>query len=108
MKRWIAGAIAAGLVVAAAAPAAAQQVQTTQEYWPWYGGSGWSFWWMCPLMMLVMIGMIAVIILSRRHGGAFIGHRHDGALQILNERFARGEIPHEEYEAKKAVIRSPR
>jgi uncharacterized membrane protein len=30
------------------------------------------------------------------------------ALQILNERFARGEIPKQEYEEKKAAILSGR
>jgi len=32
------------------------------------------------------------------------GVRPDNALSILNERFARGEIDHQEYEQRKAVL----
>jgi uncharacterized membrane protein len=64
-------------------------------------------------MMLVMLGVIAVIILMRRraNGGHWTPPWHGSphsALQILGERFARGEIQKEEYEERKAAILSGR
>jgi uncharacterized membrane protein len=51
-------------------------------------------------MMLVMLAVVAGIILARRRSG----DRHRAPLQILAERFARGEIRKEEYEEKRAAI----
>ncbi len=88
----------------------------------WSGGMGW--WWIFPLLfILLMIGMCVAVFY-------FIGHRsgsgqHFGpwhmmgsgrpwgdptysALQVLNERFARGEIAKQEYEEKKATLLSGR
>ncbi len=103
-----------------------------QPPWNWPGhwhmwGGGWGFWWFFPLLMLFMIVIcIASFFFGYRSSGG--GHHHWGppwhmmdrpggpgrawgdptysALQILNERFAKGEIQKEEYEEKKAVIRS--
>jgi putative membrane protein len=89
----------------------------------WGDGYGWHFWWMFPLMMLCMIVFIAVIFFLARGlcGRGLCGHgcHHWGpppqmwgsdpshsALQILNERFARGEIQKDEYAEKKAAILS--
>ena len=85
------------------AQAVAQQTQPSPPPWygPWWAGStGWPFWWMCPVMMLVMLAVVAGIILARRR--SHDGHR--ASLQILAERFARGEIQKEEYQEKKAAI----
>lgn len=109
------------------------QQPTSPQYppWEWSGPGGhmwgWGFWWIFPLMMMFMIVIgIAIFFLCYRSGG---GHRHWGpwhmmdrtsalgrpwgdptysALQILNERFAKGEIQKQEYEDKKAAILSSR
>jgi len=110
MRKWIGAMTSSGFVLAFATVAAAQQAPQDN----WYGDRyayGWPLWWICPLMMLVMIGVIAVIILMRRHGLAGLGAGHDStaaALQILNERLARGEMQRSEYEEKKATILSTR
>ncbi len=70
-------------------------------------------WWIFPLLMIVM----CVFIMSRGCIGCMMG-RHvsegmkkqaasESALDILNKRYARGEIDKNEYEAKKSVIVPP-
>ena len=65
-----------------------------------------------PLFMIIFWGLIiwAVIALVRRNGGRFgccggHGDEHNNggskALDILKERYAKGEINKEEYEQKK-------
>ena len=90
---------------------------------PWHMWSGgWGFWWILPLCMLfMMILCIAIFFFGHRSGD---GYRHWGpclmnrpsgpgrsssdpaysSLQILNERFAKGDIEKREYEEKKAAI----
>ncbi len=102
-----------------------QQQPTTppQDYYgpgPWhmmwgYGG-GWPFWAMFPMMLLFLILFFAVMFFfargcmgSRHHWGSMSpdwGDPTHSALQILNERFAKGEIQRPEYEDKKTAILS--
>ncbi len=94
------------------------------DYGPWhmwgYAGS-WHFWWMFPMMLLFFLIVCGAMFLFARsaygHGGpgprwhmpdGFSGDGSRSALQILNERFARGEIQKEEYEEKKATLLSGR
>jgi putative membrane protein len=107
--------------------AIAQQTQPTtapqppQGYYmpgPWHMWSdGYSspFWWMFPLMMLFMVLICATIFFFAHrtcahgwhHWGApsrMWGDPSHSALQILNERFARGEVQKDEYSEKKAAI----
>lgn len=82
--------------------------------WMWGDGYGWQYWWICPLMMLFMIVVFAAIFLIIRRSWGDGSHRWEppwrgpghSALQILDERFARGEIQRNEYEEKKAAILS--
>ena len=86
----------------------------------WADGYGWHFWWMFPFMMLFffLLACGAIFLLVRsshgpRHWGlpsSSVDQRWGdptySALQILNERFARGEIQKDEYTDKKAAILS--
>jgi putative membrane protein len=80
----------------------------------WGDGYGWQFWWICPLMMLFMIVVFATIFFIVRRSWGDSPHRWEppwrgsshSALQILSERFARGEIQKDEYKDKKATILS--
>jgi putative membrane protein len=95
--------------------ASAQQ----EQYWPgpWHmWGGGWGFWWIFPLLMFFfMIAVcVAIFLLMHRAGHGWMPRHMAGpwgdpahsALQILNERFAKGEIQKQEYEEKKAAILS--
>ncbi len=61
------------------------------------GGIMWLFW-------IVILGLLVwfVVALSRRPGGP--GEDRKSAREILDERYARGEIDREEYEQKRTDL----
>ena len=56
-----------------------------------------------PLFMIAMFAICMIMMMWMMRG-----HRHGGssALDILNERYARGEINQAEYEERRRVLRS--
>ena len=96
----------------------AQQSEQSPGPWNWPGpwhmwSGGWGFWWVFPLIMVfVIIACIAMLLLGYRAGvgvphwgpGRSSGDPSYSALQILNERFAKGEIQKQEYEEKRNAI----
>jgi putative membrane protein len=90
--------------------------------WSWHGpghmwGMGWGFWWIGPFIMLLIFVACASLIgrsWRGRWGPPWHGMDRTGrdptssALQILNERYAKGEIEKQEYEERKATILSSR
>jgi putative membrane protein len=70
-----------------------------------YGYGGWMFggglmmflWWLLPLALIVGVSFVAFT----RHGQV---DRAKSALDVLRERYARGEIGKEEFEQKKRDI----
>jgi putative membrane protein len=68
-----------------------------------YGGAwnGFSWWWVIPLAM-----MILCFFMMRGHGcmAGGSGRRGESARDILDKRYARGEIGKQEYEDKKRDI----
>ena len=92
-----------------------------QDYYvngPWrhmgVDGYGHAFWWMFPMMLLFILICAAIFFFAyrtsangRQHWGPHSqrwGDPTHSALQILNERFARGEIQKDEYAEKKAAV----
>jgi len=70
---------------------------------------GWAGWFAMATMMVVFWGaIIAVVVLLVRGRGAEQDTRPavrgPSAMEILDERFARGEIDHEEYEDRRATL----
>jgi putative membrane protein len=64
-----------------------------------------SFWWICPLVMIAL----CYFMLKRRRGSMMCGFgsrdtesdlkdSSDSAIEILDKRYARGDINREEYE----------
>lgn len=73
------------------------------------GGHGWFF---GPLMMIafIAVAVVVVVLLVRWLGGVSHGsvaHKHvdKTPLDILKERFARGEIDKEEFEERRKILR---
>lgn len=76
----------------------------------WHEGFWSGFWWIVPVMM---IAFCFFMMWGMRCWGwrgcmprwrSLSGTRFDSALEILNQRYARGEIDKGEYEEKKAAI----
>ncbi len=123
--------------VLAAPLSALAQTQTPPNaspdyYWPgpghmmwrdgyWGGPFSGSSWEMAPMLILLVIVVCILIFYFARSGGAHhwggnwnaaspggFGDPSHSAMQILNERFAKGEIQKDEYEDKKNAILSGR
>ena len=106
---------------------AADQGTAQPHPWPWWPETPWpTFGWIFPLVCFVM--MVVMLLFTMRRGGLGCmgrGRSTDtpgfrdcmkrswsepsaSALEILNERYAKGEIDKQEYEEKKAAITSSR
>lgn len=81
---------------------------------PYYGPHMWGDgWWMYfgPLMMIIFIAAIVVVVVlvvrwlgGSGHGGAPYPPPGKMPLDILKERFARGEIDKDEYVERRRVL----
>lgn len=75
----------------------------------WYGG--WHGWFFGPVMMIVFIAVVVVVVvlLVRWLGGAGqgtapTGTPHKPPLDLLKERYARGEIDEDEFVKRRRVL----
>jgi putative membrane protein len=75
----------------------------------WHPDAGWGYYLIGPLMWIVFIGLVVVLVVLviRRLGGS--GHfpamlLGKTPLEILRERFARGEIGKEEFEERRRLL----
>jgi putative membrane protein len=101
---------AALLPVLMPAVALAQQPQG-QYYGHHMWNGGWGGWFLGPIMMIVFIALVvAVIVLLIRwlggsgHAGTMHSPPGKTPLDILKERFARGEIDEEEFKERRRVL----
>lgn len=73
-------------------------------------GSGWGMGFMSPVLTLLLVGglifLIFYLVNHTKGKSAHSSHSsEDRSLNILNERYARGEINDEEYERRKKMLR---
>ena len=92
--------------------ALAQQKSVDPQPWPeWYGPWhmwGYGFWW-GPFFMMVGIPLViavALFFILRSGGVSSSGTGRRAALDILDQRFAQGEIEEAEYDSKRAKLLS--
>jgi putative membrane protein len=98
-------------------PLHAQQSQGP-GYGPHMWNSGWhDGWFFGPFMMIVYIAVLVAVVVvlvrwlggagrggAAHGGGAVHGTQHKAPLDILKERYAKGEIDKEEYEERRRVL----
>jgi putative membrane protein len=87
------------------------QARDPDFYGPHMMWNGWYGMFMGPFMMIVLIAVtVLVVVLAIRWLGGSQGSAHHGfqqaktPLDILKERFARGEIDKEELEERRRVL----
>jgi putative membrane protein len=73
----------------------------------WYRGMGWGGWLVGSVMMLAFCALVVVgvIVLVRGRLTGRVGSDRRSACQLLDERFARGEIDIEEYARRRELLR---
>lgn len=74
----------------------------------WDGNGTGPAGWVVMLVMMVAfwsLVILAGVMIFRNGRGRVGGTPGRGAVEILEERFARGEIDREEYETRRAVLR---
>ena len=77
----------------------------------WYnGGTGWAGWLVMALMMVAFWGLVIFAVVAIFRGIGRTDERVERTtgrepMEILDERFARGELDLEEYHARQDVLR---
>lgn len=74
----------------------------------YYGGMGWGGWVLMALLMVAFWVLVVVAVVALFRGGAASPssevRRPADPRRILDERFARGEIQLDEYQARKDAL----
>ena len=111
------GMVALLLSVVPAVNLTAQTADSAPQTYPWWHGmSPPAFWWLIPLAFLGLMAFMCFRMMRKGGGGApwerfgstagpvKAAGADESAVQILDRRFAKGEIGRQEYEEKKALI----
>ena len=74
----------------------------------WGNGMGWGGWLLMTLTTVAFWALVVFGIVALFRGAGGVGPRSSGrqqdARQILDERFARGEIDAEEYRTRQSIL----
>jgi putative membrane protein len=87
-----------------ALPAAAQQ---SPYFGPGWGGGWWMMFGPFTMVLFIALTVVVVVLLLRWLGGQGAADRPlptKSAIDILRERFARGEIDKQEFEDKRRIL----
>ena len=76
-----------------------------------YGGMGGGYGWMgmmMPIIFGICIILLGLYVFRRNHSQVYTNGlgKQNGGLDILRERYARGEIDSEEYQSRKQDLES--
>ena len=70
-----------------------------------------SFWWICPLVMIILCffmvrGRKSLMMcgFGSRDRKRYLTEPSDSAIEILEKRYAQGDINREEYEERKRIL----
>lgn len=98
-------------IILVAGPALAEQAHETFAHPMMWGAWGWAGMVLGPLMMIVVLAAVvaAAVLLVRWMGGAPAAGPAPATpgktpLDILNERFAKGEIDQQDFEARRRLL----
>jgi len=64
-------------------------------------GLGFGGWWLALLLALLVIGVVAAALYLRSRDAGDGRRREDGALAVLRERYAAGDLDEEEFERRR-------
>lgn len=102
--------LCAGMALLQPFPVLAQQ-QSGPGYGHHMWNGGWHGWFFGPIMMIVFIAVAVVVVMLLVRwfgtpGDGGVSHNPPGRtpLDILKERFAKGEINQEEFEERRRVL----
>jgi putative membrane protein len=76
----------------------------------WGYGGNMGLYWLFGLLAIVGISLLVVLLVRLFSGDRSVGPQHGGAVgpsrarQILDERFAKGELTAEQYRAQRAAL----
>lgn len=71
------------------------------DYW---GAQGFTFMWIIPLLFFVVFLFFIRGMFGQSNNSRFGNGRNENAREILDKRFAKGEINKDEYEEMKKVL----
>lgn len=104
----LASLIVAAFALPAVTAAMAQGYGSYDHHHPW--GEGWGGMMMGPLLMIVVLAAVLFLVVVAARWLVGAGHTggtpqgRAGPLDVLKDRFARGEIDREEYEERRRVL----
>jgi len=69
-----------------------------------FEGHGWGMGWWWIIGLIIIVAVVLTLVKSMNTNSSSNPHSGKSALDILKERYARGEIDNEEYKKKKSDL----
>jgi putative membrane protein len=65
-------------------------------------------WWFLPGPLLWILLIAGVVLLARSRGGSSVGNGRESGIDVLERRFAEGELSLEQYRERRSVLEENR